>query len=286
MPLVTMNEVLSESIQKKYAVGAFDTMDHLFTEAILMSAEEKNVPVILMVMELTFDSQGVDHFMEYLVDRCKNSSVPVALHLDHASCFESIMKAIHYGFTSVMLDGSSLPFDENVALTKKVVEVAHACNVSVEAEIGHVGGQYGPSDGHVADAGDFTTVDEAVLFYKETGIDCLAIAIGSVHGVYKGNPCLDLERLQAIRNALPIPLVMHGGSGMRPEDYKHVILHGMNKINFFTAMTLAGVEAVQKLISENRKLQMSDITNTASKAIAEIVGKHLEIFGTQSLFIK
>lgn len=283
MPLVTMNEVLSESIQKKYAVGAFDTMDHLFTEAILASAEEKNVPVILMVMEFSFDYQGAHHFMEYLVDRCKKSSVPVALHLDHASCFESIMKAIHYGFTSVMLDGSSLPFDENVALTKKVVEAAHACNVSVEAEIGHVGGQYGPSEGHAADAGDFTTVDEAVKFYEETGVDCLAIAIGSVHGVYKGTPHLDLERLQAIRNALPIPLVMHGGSGMRPEDYEKAIENGMNKINFFTAMTLAGVDAVCNLVSENRKLQMSDITNAASKAISEIVGRHLALFGTQPL---
>ena len=284
MALVTMNEVLKESVEKKYAVGAFDTMDRLFTESVLEAAEAKGVQVILMVVDFAFKNPGFDLFMEYIVDRCKKSTVPVALHLDHGSSFESVMKAIHYGCTSVMLDGSSLPFAENVALTKKVVEAAHACGISVEAEIGHVSGHEGNMlDGNVADENTFTTVEEAVRFYEETKVDCLAIAIGTVHGVYKGTPKLDLERLQNIRNSIPVPLVMHGGSGLPPEDFRNAIKHGINKVNFFTGMNIGAANAVKNYIDNNKKIQMIEILNVGSKAINEIVSEHLEIFGTLAL---
>ena len=290
MPLVTMQEVLRESIEKKYAVGAFDTTDRVFTEAILNAAEAKNVPVILMTVEFIFDLPGTDLFMQYLVDRCRKSTVPVALHLDHGHSFEAVMKAIHYGCTSVMLDGSSLPFEENVAMTRKVIEVAHACGVTVEAEIGHVAGHEGNMlDGNVADESAYTTVEEAVRFYEATGVDCLAVAIGTVHGVYKGTPKLDFERLQAIRDALPIPIVMHGGSGLSPEDFRKAVAHGVNKINFFTGMTLGAAEEVRRFVLEKeasqKKFQMGDILDVASQKIYEVVSEHLDIFGTQTLSV-
>ncbi|MGI6005472.1 MAG: class II fructose-bisphosphate aldolase [Christensenellales bacterium] len=249
MPLVTMKEVLSESVAKKYAVGAFDTFDPLFTEAILTGAERKGTPVILMVVEWSFDEVNCEHFFAYLVNRCRMSSVPVALHLDHGSSFEAVMKAIHYGCTSVMLDGSSLPMEENIALTKKVVEVAHACGVTVEAEIGHVAGHEGNMlDGNVADESAYTTVHDAVYFCQQTDVDALAIAIGTVHGVYKGEPKLDLVRLDQIRSHLEIPLVLHGGSGLSPEMFRSAVRHGINKINFFTGMTLAATAAVREIL--------------------------------------
>lgn len=284
MSLVTMKEVLSQSVKKKYAVGAFDTMDRVFTEAIIGAAEAKGVPVILMIVEWAFAKPDVELFMDYLVDRCRRATVPVALHLDHGSSFEAVMKAIHYGCTSVMLDGSSLPFEENVALTKKVVEVAHACKVTVEAEIGHVAGHEGNMlDGNVADESAYTTVDEAVKFYEQTNVDCLAVAVGTVHGVYKGTPKLDYERLQAIRVAIPIPIVMHGGSGLSPDDFKKAIAHGINKINFFTGMSLGAAEAVKELMKERDKIQMGDIIECGQKAAFDIVSEHIDLFGTLPL---
>lgn len=287
MPLVTMSEVLKESIQKKYAVGAFDTMDRVFTEAILNAAEKKGVPVILMVVPPCVEGEDAVNFMSYVVARCNRSSVPVALHLDHSPTYEHCVKAVHLGCTSVMFDGSSLPYEENVAVTKKVIEMAHACGVTVEAEIGHVAGHEGNMlDGNVADESALTTVEEAKRFYEDTEVDCLAVAIGTVHGVYKGTPHLDLERLQAIRDELPIPVVIHGGSGLVEKDYKDMVAHGANKINFFTAMTLAAADAVKGLVKQKEKFMMTDVVMAGQLAAEEIVSHHIEVFGTQPLSCK
>lgn len=285
MPLVTMKEVLSESIKKKYAVGAFDTMDHAFTEAILGAAEAKGTPIILMTVEGLFNAPHFERFFKYMVNRCEASSIPVALHLDHGATFEGVMKGIRYGCTSVMLDGSSLPFDENIQLTKKVCDVAHACGISVEGEIGHVAGHEGNMlDGNIADASAYTKVEEAVRFVNETGVDALAVAIGTVHGVYKGTPKLDYDRLYEIRQAVPTPLVMHGGSGLSPEAFKMAIAKGINKVNFFTGMSLGASQAAIKTIEERSgKLFFGDIVNAGIKRATEIVSEHIEIFGTQPL---
>ena len=284
MPLVTMKEVLKESIEGKYAVGAFDSLDRVFTEAIINAAEKKGVPVILMVVPPCIEGPDSERFMEYVVTRCRESSVPVAVHLDHSPSFENCARGIHLGCTSVMFDGSALPYEENVAITKKVVEMAHAAGVTVQAEIGHVSGHEGNMlDGNIADESAFTTVEEAMQFYQDTQVDCLAVAIGTVHGVYKGEPHLDLDRLQAIRDELPIPVVIHGGSGLKEKDYKELVAHGANKINFFTTMTLAASEAVRKLLAEHDKLTMTDIIEVGQKAAEDIVSEHIEIFGTKPL---
>lgn len=284
MALVTMEKVLSESVVKKYAVGAFDAMDLFTCEAVISAAEEKGVPVILMVVDFMFDLPDADALMSDFVARCRRATVPVALHLDHGPSFDAVMKAIHHGCTSVMLDGSSLPFEENVALTRKVVEVAHACGITVEAEIGHVAGHEGNMlDGNVADESAYTTVEEAVRFYEETNVDCLAVAIGTVHGVYKGTPKLDYQRLQAIRDALPIPIVMHGGSGLSHDAYRKAVECGVNKINFFTGMTLAGSGAVRGLLEEKQKVTMMDVLGIGKKAMQDVVKEHLDVFGTLPL---
>ncbi len=284
MALVTMSEVLKESIEGKYAVGAFDTIDKITTDAIISAAEKKGVPVILMVVPPCVDGPAADDFMSYCVDRCRKASIPVALHLDHAPTYEFIVKGIHHGCTSVMFDGSSLPYEENVRITKQVVELAHTCGVTVEAEIGHVAGHEGNMlDGNVADPSCYTTVEEALQFYKDTNVDCLAVAIGTVHGVYKGEPKLDLERLQAIRDELPIPVVIHGGSGLVEKDYKDMVAHGANKINFFTAMTLEGAKAVKDLVDTGNKFTYTDVIFAGMKAEEEIVSKHIDIFGTKPL---
>lgn len=280
MSLVTIKEILDTAKEKNYAVGAFDTMDTITTEAILQAAEEKRTPVILMVVPPSVSGENAV-FMNYLTERCRKSSVPVALHLDHAPTFEDCMRGISCGCTSVMFDGSSLPFEENVAITKKVIEVAHACGVTVEAEIGHVAGHEGNMlDGNVADPSCYTTVEEAVKFYEETNVDCLAVAIGTVHGVYKGTPHIDYERLDEIKEKLPIPIVLHGGSGLTDEDYKKLVEHGINKINFFTAMSLAGAEAVKKFVQETPKFQGTDVVEVLGKAEKEVVSHHIEVFGT------
>lgn len=282
-----MKVLLDEAREKNYAVGAFDTMDRVTTEAILAAAEETRTPVILMVVPPCVNPKAMpdaEEFMHYIVERCTRSSVPVAIHLDHAPTFEDCVRGIKYGCTSVMFDGSSLPMEENIAITKKVLEVARASDITVEAEIGHVAGHEGNMlDGNVADPSCYTTVAEAVRFYEETDVDCLAVAIGTVHGVYKGTPKIDYERLDDIKKAIPVPIVLHGGSGLADEDYVKLVSHGVNKINFFTAMTLAGASAVRKLITETPKLQGTDIVNALYEAEKEVVKHHIGVFGTQSI---
>lgn len=281
MSLVTMKEILDVAMQKNYAVGAFDTMDRITAEAIMTAAEKRNTPVILMVVPPCVEGPDADLFMTYLVDRCRKSPVPVALHMDHAPSYEYCVKGIKYGCTSVMFDGSVLPYEKNVEITRKVIETAHACGVTVEAEIGHVSGHEGNMlDGNTADPSAYTTVEEAMQFYNDTGVDCLAVAIGTVHGVYKGTPNIDYDRLDAIKKELPIPIVLHGGSGLTDDDYRKLVAHGINKINFYTAMSLAGADAIRKLVVETSKFQMTDVIMVGQKAEEKIVSHHIEVFGT------
>lgn len=287
MSLVSMKQLLDQARDRNYAVGAFDTMDRITTEAILNAAEETRTPVILMVVPPCVNPQmmpDAEEFMHYVVERSTRSTVPVAVHLDHAPSFEDCMRGIRYGCTSVMFDGSSLPLEENIAVTGKVIEAARACGVTVEAEIGHVAGHEGNMlDGNVADPTCYTTVEEAVRFYQETKVDCLAVAIGTVHGVYKGTPHIDYDRLDAIKRAVPVPIVLHGGSGLTDADYRKLVEHGINKINFFTAMTLAGANAVKEFAAATTKFQGTDVAQTLYKAEKEVVKHHIGVFGTQSI---
>lgn len=285
--LVTLKEILSESVDGKYAVGAFDTMNPVFTEGILAAAEAKNVPVIVMVCDYSFTMPNADYFMRDTIERCRNAKVPVCVHLDHGPSVEAVMQAIHYGCTSVMIDGSSLPFQENIELTKRVVELAHLCNVSVEAEIGHVAGHEAEVLGdHEADETAYTKLEDAAAFYEATRVDALAVAIGTVHGIYKGEPKLDYGRLKKLREALPCPLVMHGGSGLSQELFRDAIKCGINKVNYYTGMAVAAADVCRNYLMENERADMTDVLEMAEESIMGTVEKHLNIFGTKELVIR
>lgn len=279
MALVTLKAILDEAKDKGYAVPAFDTVDIISVEAVLAAAEQMRRPVILMVPEAGLPFIEMDSFFGLMVEKAKSAKVPVALELDHGKRFDVLMKAIHYGFTSVMIDGSDLPFDENVAVTKRIVEIAHAAGVSVEAEIGHVGGGEGNMEnGTDVDESLYTKPEDAKRFAELTGVDALAIAFGTVHGLYKGTPKLDMERLERIKRMVSVPLVMHGGSGVSDEEFKKAVKSGINKVNFFTEISMAAVaQSVAHCQQKQNKLHFAELTLVAKKTVASLVGHYIEL---------
>lgn len=249
MPLVSMTEMLNKALNEKYAVGQFNINNLEWTQAILSAAEEEKSPVILGVSEGAARYMGgfktVVKMVEGLMEDM-NITVPVAIHLDHGSSYEKCVEAIDAGFTSVMIDASHHPFEENVETTTKVVEYAHARNVSVEAELGTVGGQ---EDDVVADGVIYADKDECVELVNRTGIDTLAPALGSVHGPYKGEPNLGFKEMEDICNATGLPLVLHGGTGIPTEQIKRSIGLGTAKINVNTENQIAFTRVVREVLN-------------------------------------
>lgn len=239
MSLVNMKEMLNQACHNKYAVGNFDVFNTEMVTGVIDAAEETKSPIIFAFGGEFENLAQIDDFAAYVRSAAKRASVPIALHLDHATEFSLVIRALKAGFTSVMVDASYQPFEDNIATTKKIVEICRELNVSVEAELGHVGGldcyeaeSYGES---------YTEVEEAVRFVRETGIDALAVAIGTVHGVYKSEPKLNIARLAELNEALAMPLVLHGGSGLTEEDLKKCVANGINKVNIFTDLTMAAM---------------------------------------------
>jgi len=266
MPLLTLKEVLQKSIEERYAVGAFNISNHDLAEGVIKAAEETGLPVIVNVAEVHYGVLDIENFIHYLLDRINRSRAPITLHLDHGYTYENIIRAIHYGFSSVMFDGSKLPLVENIARTREIVKVAHAAGVSVEAELGHVGGLDGDPR------------------KSETGIDALAVAVGTVHGIYSGEPKLNIELLKVLRERINIPLVLHGGTGLSREDFQRAVAYGINKINFYTGLYLPAVRVIQKEIEDYEgHIEFSTLTSAAREKIKEIVIEQMEIFGTKSL---
>ena len=226
MALVTMNELLPAARKEKRAVGAFNVANYETALAVMKAAEAEKSPVIIQVYDRLFDSCKAADIAGMLIRLALRSNQPIALHLDHGSRLEHVAVALHAGYTSVMFDGSRLPFEENVAKTKLAAEFAHAAGCSVEGEIGHVA---------QGDETALTVVSEAVDFAKQTGVDALAVSIGTAHGYYKATPKIDVERCREIAGALPdLPLVLHGGSGTPLEDVRAVIRSGIAKVNIAT----------------------------------------------------
>lgn len=284
MALVTLKTILKDSIAEKYAVGAFNTANHSTAEAILTAGEEANLPLIVSIAETHFRYLKLPEFVNYLKGRIKGLKVPVALHLDHGMSFETVQRALDLGFSSVMIDGSTLPLAENIELTSKVARLASRYGASVEAELGHVrGGEGDLRGGTSADPTAYTDPKQAVRFVAETGVDALAIAIGTVHGPYRGEPNLDFELLRKIRQLVSIPLVLHGGSGLSDEDFRKAVSLGINKVNFFTAFSLAAAEEIKRVVSEKMPVGYQDLTLAAEEKIKEMVLRQLEVFGTKPL---
>lgn len=282
--LVNTVKMYQNSLSGKFAIGGFDATNHFLAECIIEAAERVNVPIILMIPVFALGKSNDDEFIHYLVRRCESAKAPIALQLDHAATFQQCIYAISKGFTSVMIDGSSLSFNDNIKITKSVVEVAHACDVTVEAEIGHIAGDESKFEGSIADKNLYTKTADAVKFVNETNIDSLAIAFGTVHGIYKGSPHLDLERLSDIRKNISIPLVMHGGSGLSDNDFINAIKHGINKINIFSDISLTSSRLLyENLKKVNGNIHIQNAFDNITDDIVSIVQNHIELFSLESI---
>lgn len=286
--LVTLKELLEEAKKEKKAVGAFNGTTLEAIQGIIQAAEETNCPVILQHAQSHDAIISLEEIGPILLYYAKRARVPVAVHLDHGSTYERCIQAVRLGFTSVMYDASAKEFADNIKETKEVVKAAHAAGVSVEAELGHVfTSKVGISEGGSADEADdyenlediYTDPQMAKQFAEETGVDCLAIAFGTTHGVYLKEPKLDLDRVAQIRDTIKIPLVMHGGSGVSEEDYRKAIKNGICKINYYTYMnTAAGKASKEYWEDTSRPLFYDQMALSAKEAVKEDVKKAIRIF--------
>ncbi|MDF0726636.1 fructose-bisphosphate aldolase [Cytobacillus sp. S13-E01] len=283
MPLVSMKEMLNKAKSERYAVGQFNLNNLEFTQAILQAAQEENSPVILGVSEGAARYMGgfktVVAIVKALMDDYK-ITVPVAIHLDHGSSFEKCAQAIHAGFTSVMIDGSHHPLEENIAITKKVVELAHIHGVSVEAELGRIGGQ--EDDLIVDDANAAYAIPaECDQLVRETGVDCFAPALGSVHGPYKGEPNLGFDRMKEVMELTGVPLVLHGGTGIPTKDIQKAVSLGTAKINVNTENQISSAKVVREVLAEKpNEYDPRKYLGPARDAIKETVKGKMREFGS------
>ncbi|MDD4870877.1 MAG: class II fructose-bisphosphate aldolase [Kiritimatiellae bacterium] len=273
--MLTLNEILPQARKEKRAVGAFNVANLETLLSVFRAAEREDSPVIIQVYQRLFNDERAELIAAMTSRLAEKSDIPVVLHLDHGTSIEQIKKAINIGYTSVMIDGSQLPFTENIALTSEAVKIAHQSGVSIEAEIGHVpfgGGEI-----------QLSTAAEAVEFVKETGVDTLAISIGTAHGFYKKEPVLDIERASEIGENVAIPLVLHGGTGVPDEQLKKAIACGIAKINIATelqSMFLRGVAG--ELEKNGDKFKPLDIYfKPVEEKISEYVCSKIRVFKTK-----
>jgi len=276
--LCTLKTLLQEARKKQYAVPGFDCVADIYIRAILDAAQEEQSPVILMALGHDLHGRGM-HYISGLVHALvRHYDIPIALHLDHATDLELIRRSIDNGFSSVMFDGSMLPYEENLARTQEVVELARPHGVSVEAELGCVAGTKITGE----DIGEtrLTCPEEVVHFAQATKVDALAVSIGTHHGVYASRPELDIERLQAIDAVSPIPLVLHGGSGTPPDQVQQAIRSGITKLNVYadTRLAMNAAFAESTAIIENRADELSDLVfKPLYEAIFRLVRQKIQV---------
>ena len=275
--LVTLNEILAMAEEKKCAYAAFNTPNLECITAVLNAAEKLNVPVMITHAELHESVAPLAVIGPVMVQAAKNAKVPVCVHLDHCETLSYMAEALKMGFTGVMYDGSTLPYEENVANTKIAVAMAKEYGVSVEAEIGQLASREGGLD---ANAGGpvYTDPDLAVKFCAETGIDALAPSFGTAHGIYKSTPVLDLDRVKVIAERTGLPQVMHGGSGVSVADYHTAIRNGIRKINYYSYMSKAGVGAVKAMLEQQDVTFFHDLALAAQQAMEADAEKAMRIF--------
>lgn len=277
--LASLKEVMEMAIQGEYAIGAFNTPNLECLLAVIHNAEQMNVPVIISHAQLHEDIAPLEDIGPLMVYAAKNAKVKVCVHLDHGEDLEYLKRALDIGFTSVMYDGSLHSYEVNVRNTQKAVKLASGYGADVEAEIGVMGGrEAGAADNGCKAEDMYTDPDVAECFVKQTGIDALAASFGTAHGLYKAAPKLDFERIEQICEKTGIPLVMHGGSGVSPEDYRKAIKRGVRKINYYSYMSNAGVKAAKDLLAAQDITYYHDIAMAAQKAMKEDVLKAMKVF--------
>ena len=248
MALVTSKEMLLKAQEGCYAVGAFNVENMEMIQAVIAAAEELKSPVIIQTTPSTVKYANLEYYYANVKVAAESATVPVAIHLDHGNSFELAMQALRTGYTSIMIDGSHSSFEDNIKISKAVVDACKPSKISVEAELGKVGGKEDDLDG--GDNNPYTDPMEAKEFVERTGVDSLAVGIGTAHGIYKGVPKLDMERLSEIRKVVSVPLVLHGTSGVPDEDVKECIKRGICKVNYATDLRIAFTKGVKKVLSE------------------------------------
>ncbi|PEL42673.1 fructose-bisphosphate aldolase [Bacillus toyonensis] len=279
MPLVQMKDILIKANQENYGVGAFSVANMEMVMGAIQAAEELRSPLILQIAEVRLNHSPIHMIGPLMIAAAKKATVPVAVHFDHGMTFEKIKETLEIGFSSVMFDGSHYPLEENIQRTKEVVELAKQYGVTVEAEIGRVGGS---EDGSEDIEMMLTSTKEAKRFAEETDVDALAVAIGNAHGMYNGDPDLRLDRLQEINGIVDIPLVLHGGSGISPEDFKQCIQHGVRKINVATATFQNIVSTVNTAVLNTPYSDYFTYHQDVIEAAYENVKNHMLIFGSEN----
>lgn len=279
MSLVTTKELMLKAQKEGYAIGAFNVENMEMVQAVVEAAEELHSPVIMQTTPSTVKYADLDYFYANVKTAAEKASVPVVIHLDHGSSFDLAMRAFRAGYTSIMIDGSHESYEDNIAVSRAVADACHPAGVPVEAELGKVGGKEDDLDG--GDGDPYTDPKEAVDFVKRTGVDSLAVAIGTAHGVYKGEPKLDLDRLSEIRKVVDIPLVLHGTSGVPDETVKECVKRGICKVNYATDLRIAFTEGVKEVFAENADTIDPKKYNAAGRtAVKEYVKHKIMVVGS------
>ena len=280
MPLVPMKELLLKAEEGKYAIGAFNCNNMEIVQAIIAAATAENAPVIVQASQGAIKYAGIDYIVALTRMAAEKTHVPVALHLDHGTSFEQTVQCIARGFTSVMIDGSKHPLEDNISLTNRVLAVARAVGISVEAELGKIGGT--EDDITVSDKeAMYTDPEEARYFVEKTGVDALAIAIGTAHGQYKGEPRLDLDRLSVIRGKINCPIVLHGSSGVPDDTLREAIRRGVSKVNIDTNIREAFMAGVKQVVFDNPdEIDPRKPLGLAREKMTAIVREKIQIFGS------
>lgn len=279
MPLVTSKKILSDAQEHGYAVGAFNVENMEMVMAVLAAAEETKSPVIMQTTPGTVKYAGLDYYLANVKAAANRASVPVVMHLDHGDSFEMAMKAYHTGYTSIMIDGSKLPLEENILLTRRVTDACHPGNIPVEGELGRVGGK--EDDLVNADDNPYTDPEEARRFVEETNVDFLAVGIGTSHGVYKGIPKVNVDCLSQIRAVVDIPLVLHGTSGVPDDQVRECVRRGICKVNYATDLRIAFTNGVKEYMRENP--DTFDPKKYAARGMEEVkkyVTQKMEVVGS------
>ena len=276
--LVNLKEILKIAEDRKIAIGSFNATGLDSIQAVISAAEELNIPVILAHAEVHNVFNDISLVAPVMLSVAKNAKVPVCVHLDHGVSMEMIDRALELGFTSVMIDASKLPYEENVRITKEVVKKAHALNVSVEAELGRLATNEDGSEVEMNPENFYTNPEEAAEFVKETDVDALAVCFGTSHGFYKTAPKLNFKVIEECRASTHLPLVMHGGSGVSDEGFRKAIDAGIRKINYYSYMSKAGYLKAKEVIESNRTLYFHDVVYEAMKAMKENVKEAMKVF--------
>lgn len=276
--LVNMNELLIPAREGKYGVGFFNAVNVEMARAVIEAAEELNAPVMVGTAQVLLPAMPLERVAEYLIPMAKKASVPVCVHYDHGLTFEKCMEALKLGFTSIMFDCSTAPYEENVEQVAQMVKICHGMGVTVEGELGHVGDNEGA--GKLLNPSDFYTDPEVAADYTaRTGIDSLAVAVGNAHGDYKFPPKLDFERIRTIAEKTGLPLVLHGGSGLADADFRRAVSEGICKVNIFTDLDKAGKAGIEQGLASGAKSLMGLIPYEID-AMKAVVREKIQLFGS------